>query len=94
MVDQHRWTGIAAIGSGAQVGAVAEALKLNEIDTCRLVKELLELGLVDFIDEPAGVPEATSFEPEPVQDDAFDVVDTPVFEDATPANEGKGRNDE
>lgn len=72
MVDQARWGGIAAIGSGSQVGAVAESLQLNEIDTCRLVKELLELGLVEFIDEPAGIPAATSFEPAPVEEGDLD----------------------
>jgi hypothetical protein len=89
MVDQHRWSGIAAIGSGAQVGAVAEALELNEIDSCRLVKELLELSLVEFIDEPAGLPTPGSFEPEPVTEEDLDEVvaheaAAPVFEDATP----------
>ncbi|MEQ8839683.1 MAG: DUF4388 domain-containing protein [Acidimicrobiales bacterium] len=85
MVDQHRWKGIAAIGSGSQVGAVAESLQLNEIDSCRLVKELLELGLADFIDEPAGLPAPTSFEPEPVEEVPFeDHAESPVFEDATP----------
>ncbi|MEZ5168281.1 MAG: DUF4388 domain-containing protein [Acidimicrobiales bacterium] len=78
MVDRSRWKGIAAIGSGAQVGAVAEVLQLNEIDSCRLVKELLELGLVDFIDEPAGLPAAASFEPEPVEM----VEPTPSFDEA------------
>lgn len=90
MVDQHRWSGISAIGSGAQVGAVAESLALNEIDSCRLVKELLELGLVDLIDEPAGLPAPASFEPEPVDEADLepelsdDVAEAPVFEDATP----------
>jgi hypothetical protein len=86
MVDQHRWSGIAVIGSGCQVGAVSEALKLNEIDSCRLVKELLELGLVEFIDEPAGMPAPSSFEPAPVEDDVFEspIADVHVFEDATP----------
>lgn len=99
MVDHHRWSGIAAVGSGAQVGAVAEALKLNEIDSCRLVKELLELGLVEFVDEPVGVPAPASFEPAPAADDEAeatpefeaeatpefeDVADAHVFEDATP----------
>lgn len=86
LVDQHRWSGIAAIGSGAQVGAVAETLDLNEIDSCRLVKELLELGLAEFIDEPVGAPAPTSFEPEPIEDDTFDAApafdDAPVFDDA------------
>ncbi len=98
MVDQHRWSGITAIGSGSQVGAVAETLQLNEIDSCRLVKELLELGLVDFIDEPAGLPAPATFEPEPVTEDALDSVgadsldhveqpaDAAVFEDATPGD--------
>ena len=73
MVDQMRWRGIAAIGSGAQIGAVAETLDLNEIDSCRLVKELLELGLVEFIDEPAGLQAPASFEPTPVEaDDELD----------------------
>lgn len=72
MVDQPRWRGIAAIGSGAQVGAVAEALQMNEIGSCRLVKELLELGLVDFIEEPVGMPAPASFEPTPVEDAGHD----------------------
>ena len=66
MVDTIRWRAIAAIGSGAQVGAVAEALSLSEIDGCRLAKELVELGFVDLIDEPATAvaSTSTSFEPE------------------------------
>lgn len=88
MVDQHRWSGIAAIGSGAQVGAVAEALDLNEIDSCRLVKELLELGLAEFIDEPVGVPAPTSFEPEPIEDDVFTPEPGATFEDAPVIDDG------
>ena len=88
MVDRHRWSGIAAIGSASQVGAVAEALKLNEIDSCRLVKELLELGLVDFVDEPVGLRVASSFEPEPVDIDVLEIdeksSDNAEFDDATP----------
>ena len=85
MIDQQRWSGIAAIGSGSQVGAVAETLRLNEIESCRLIKELLELGLVDFVAEPAGLPAPTRFEPEPVTEDGF-VSDPHVFEDATPGD--------
>lgn len=85
MIDQQRWSGIAAIGSGSQVGAVAEALRLNEIESCRLIKELLELGLVEFVAEPAGLPAPTRFEPEPVTDEGL-VADSHVFEDATPGD--------
>lgn len=77
-IDQIRWRGIASIGSGAQVGAVMAELEMNEIDSCRLIKELMEIGLVEFIDEPAGLPAPTSFEPEPV----LDVADEPAFQDA------------
>lgn len=86
MVDSARWRGIAAIGSGAQVGAVAEALALNEIDSCRLVKELLELKLVDFIDEPTGLPAPTSFEPEPETFDPSEIV-APAAEPAGAADD-------
>lgn len=82
MVDQSRWRGIAAIGSGAQVGAVAETLQLNEIDSCRLVKELLELRLVEFIDEPTGLSAPTSFEPTPVDDLFDDHAEAPPLTDA------------
>ena len=89
MVDQMRWRGIAAIGSGAQVGAVAESLDLNEIDSCRLVKELLELALVEFIDEPAGLSAPASFEPTPVDED-FDPDEIPG---ETPDSEDSGRGE-
>ncbi len=55
MIDAARWQCIASIGTGAQVGLVAETLNLNEIDACRVVKELVELGLVHLIDEPARI---------------------------------------
>jgi hypothetical protein len=84
VVDQRRWSAIAAIGSGMQVGAVAEAMMLSELDSCRLMKELLELGLVEFADESAGVTAPMRFEPEPVEQDAVDGADPHVFEDATP----------
>lgn len=77
MIDANRWRCIAAVGSGAQVGAVAEVLELNEIDACRNVKELIELGLVELIDEPVGatVVAAPSSIIEPV-DSASDDLDT------------------
>ncbi|MEM9466271.1 MAG: DUF4388 domain-containing protein [Actinomycetota bacterium] len=52
MVDAMRWRCIAAVGAGVQVGLVAETLGLNEVDACRLVKELIELGLLSTIDAP------------------------------------------
>lgn len=69
MIDADRWCCIVAVGSGAQVGAVAETLELNEIEACRTVKELIELGLVELIDEPAGASAPVLTEPLPTIDD-------------------------
>jgi hypothetical protein len=60
MIDANRWCCIAAVGSGAQVGAVAETLELSEIEACRTVKELIELGLVQIVDEPVGASVAAA----------------------------------
>jgi hypothetical protein len=91
MVDQPRWRGIAAVGSGAQVGAVAAVLDLNEIDSCRLVKELLELGLVEFIDEPARATAAATFEPMPVEEAPVIEAPAPVMAvEPAPFDEGIG----
>jgi len=71
MVDAERWRGIAAIGSGTAVVGVARKLDLHEVAVCRLVKELIELGLAELTDpveqidpEPAPEPIA-ELEPEP-----------------------------
>ncbi len=71
MIDASRWKCIAAVGDGSQVGAVAEVLHLNEIESCRIVKELIELGLVEITEEPveAAMPRATEFIVEPLVDD-------------------------
>lgn len=47
------WSRIVAIGSGTSVGGVARALELGELDVCRGVKELVELGLVEVGPAPA-----------------------------------------
>ena len=62
MVDAMRWRCIATVGDGAQVGVIAEELQLNEVDACRLVKELIELGLLGTVDAPApsGAAESTA----------------------------------
>lgn len=81
MVDQMRWRGISAIGSGAQVGGVAESLNMSEINSCRLMKELIELGLVQFIDEPAGLPAPMMFEPTPIENEVDQLVAEVAAED-------------
>jgi len=63
-VTADLWKRVVAIGSGTSVGGVARTLRLGELDVCRGVKELVELGLVEVgpapVSAPAPVAAATS----------------------------------
>lgn len=77
MVDAQRWRCIAIVGSGVPVSVVAEGLHLNEVDSCRLVKELIELGLIEKIDAPADALETEpSFPDEIDAEDSMAVAET------------------
>jgi len=58
-VTAAQWQALVAVGSGATVRTLGEALGLAELPSARAVRELVELGVVD-LDEPAAtaVPEA------------------------------------
>lgn len=60
MIGADRWRSIATIGSGAPVLAVAKRLELNEMNACRVVKELIELGLVELSERPVNVPASSA----------------------------------
>jgi len=82
MVDADRWRGIAAVGSGSAVVGLARRLGLREVAVCRLVKELIELGLVELIepvDPPAevSVSEASAVEADSADDSESDLFRTP-----------------
>ena len=51
-LSAERWKRIVAIGGGTTVAGVARALELGELDVCRGVKELVELGLVEVGSAP------------------------------------------
>ena len=53
-ISAERWKRIVAIGSGSSVGGVARTLELGELDVCRSMKELVELGLVEVGTARAG----------------------------------------
>ncbi|MDQ1423711.1 MAG: resuscitation-promoting factor RpfA, partial [Acidimicrobiaceae bacterium] len=46
LIAADRWRTIVAIGSGTSVTGVGHSQKLGELDVCREIKELVELGLV------------------------------------------------
>jgi hypothetical protein len=52
LIAAERWKTIVAIGSGTSVTGAGHALKLGELDVCRQVKELVELGLVKVSTTP------------------------------------------
>ncbi len=70
MIDSQRWRCIAAVGSGVQVGLVAETLRLNEVGACQLVKELIELGLLQKIDVPISAASVDGPGPEAFEADS------------------------
>ena len=53
-LDRDRWAEIVAIGGGTTVGGLGDAPELGELPVSRTVKELIELGLVDLGEAPAG----------------------------------------
>ncbi|MEY2402797.1 MAG: resuscitation-promoting factor RpfA, partial [Acidimicrobiaceae bacterium] len=88
LVAADRWKTIVAIGSGTSVTGVGHTLKLGELDVCRQIKELVELGLVKVSSTPmptlraleevtfAGEPEAqaATWDPFAIEIPGFDPV--------------------
>lgn len=57
VVDAPRWRVVVAVGSGATVGTLGEALVMGEVAVCRAVKDLVELGLgAVAVDAPGPLP--------------------------------------
>lgn len=52
VVDASRWRSIAAVGGGTTVHMMGEALELDEMPACRVVKEMVEGGLVTVGNAP------------------------------------------
>lgn len=61
-ISRDEWTSLVTIGSGTTVAAIGDALELPELPLCRRVKELVERGLVELGEAPAGA----AARPEPV----------------------------
>jgi hypothetical protein len=59
VIAAERWKAIVVIGSGRSVNGVGHSLNLGELDVCRQVKELVELGLVKVSTTPMPTLHAT-----------------------------------
>jgi hypothetical protein len=55
-LDGARWRQVVAVAGGATVAQLGEVLGLAELPVSRTVKELVELGLVEIGEAPAGAP--------------------------------------
>jgi DNA-binding MarR family transcriptional regulator len=65
-VDRACWRSLTAIAAGTSVGDLGERLELSEVPVSRLVKELVEAGLVEVTpdtDDDAGTPTLTVVAP-------------------------------
>jgi hypothetical protein len=81
MITSERWRAIVAVAAARTVADVATRLGLNEFESCKLVKELVDDGLavVAVGDPPAAEPEP---EPEPaIEDEAEDLFENDVEDD-------------
>jgi hypothetical protein len=79
-VDAAHWRQLVSVGGGITVAGLGDQLGLGELPISRAVKDLIELGLVELGDAPAGAFEAATYAPAPVEDVALD-----TFADAAPA---------
>lgn len=61
-IDADAWRTVTAIGSGVSVADLGHTLDLAEVSVCRLVRDLVEMGLGSVSDEgPSVVPSATDW---------------------------------
>lgn len=75
------WISVVALGGGKTVGQLGTVLGLGELPVSRVVKDLVELGLVELGDAPVTAPTepvaapapapAASTDPEPSANDSF-----------------------
>ena len=54
VIDQDRWRAVAAIGGGSAVGQLGSHIEQGELDVSRTVKALVELGIAEVSEPPAG----------------------------------------
>jgi hypothetical protein len=87
MIDAPRWRCIAAVASGATADSVGATLGQSELEVCRTIKELVELGLMDISEAPP-TPEVVA----PVEQTA-PILEDLVAEDAVQRADGADEPD-
>jgi hypothetical protein len=82
-IDADAWRTVTAIGSGVSVADLGRSLDLSEVAVCRLVRDLVELGLGSVSDDApvVGAPVATNWDS--VATDRFKPLE---FDDPAPTS--------
>jgi hypothetical protein len=75
-IRADKWISVVAIGGGKTVGQLGTLLGLGELPVSRVVKDLVELGLVELGDVPATVAPPPAAEPAPVAEPEPSAGDT------------------
>jgi hypothetical protein len=65
IVRAEQWPALVAVGAGCTVGDLAQRMRLTELNVLRLVRELIESGLVALDPSGAPAPAAPSAPPGP-----------------------------
>jgi hypothetical protein len=98
-IDADAWRTVTAIGSGVSVAELGRTLDLSEVGVCRLVRDLVELGLGTVTDDAPAVttPAASSWDSvaadrfKPIEfDDPVPATAAPAFEPELPARDRTG----
>lgn len=81
-IDADAWRTVTAIGSGVSVADLGRTLDLSEVGVCRLVRDLVELGLGTVTDDAPAVTSPAASSWDSAASDRF----TPIeFNDPVPA---------
>jgi len=84
--DQRLWDGVWAAGAGGSttVEQIAARLDLTELPALRLVRDLVQLGVLELTAEVLAAPLHSSFEPQsqPADEPPFQPADETVFQPA------------
>jgi hypothetical protein len=74
VIERDRWRTIVTIGSGTTVAVLGRTLKLSEVAVCRLVKDLIEMGLGEI----GAAPSSAASSEAPVTEMRADDVPSPA----------------
>jgi hypothetical protein len=84
VIDSDQWKTIVAVGSGTTVDSIGRVLDLGEVAVCRLIKDLVELGLGSVSRAPGG---ATANGSAPARDHSIDLDELASHDEVDSAHE-------